>query len=154
MKLIPTTAADVDQLMTWFHSEKQLVQWSGTGFAYPYNKTTFIDASKVAEHASFSLHNEQHELIAFGQYYQRLHCVHLARIIVNPVWRGQGMAAILLNLLSLQGKKALALNAISLFVLADNKKAIQVYQSNGFTLQHYPENIDLISDCLYMVKDR
>ena len=116
MIFLPTTTADVEQLMSWFTSEQQLAQWAGPDFRYPYNKQSFIEDSNIKQLASYSLLDDNNELLAFGQFYQRLQCVHLARIVVAPTLRGQGLAKVLLGKLSLQGKQKLRLDSLSLFV--------------------------------------
>jgi ribosomal protein S18 acetylase RimI-like enzyme len=89
--------------------------------------------------------------LAFGQYYLRLGNCHLGRLIVNPNFRGQGIASHLINQLSTLGRSDLRTDSCSLFVLGHNKSAIKVYTKLGFSMADYPEEIPL-KNCFYMVQ--
>ena len=91
------------------------------------------------------------DFLAFGQYYQRLGKCHLGRLIVNPKFRGKGVAAKLMHGICELGLTELELKECSLFVLADNSNAIQAYKKFGFSFVEYPDEIPL-DNCLYMVK--
>jgi len=152
MNLIPATTLHIDHLMPWFTSEQQVTIWAGPNFSFPFSKESFLQMIKWQELTSFSLVNDSGELLAFGQFYQRLNCCHLGRLVVNPLMRGKGLGKTLVNELSLKGMENLKLVKLSLFVLADNKAALSLYLSLGFSLQTYPDNIDL-TNCLYLVKN-
>jgi len=151
MKLIPATVQHINDLMPWFTCEQQVAIWAGPNFSFPFSKESFLRMIKWQELASFSLVNNSGELIAFGQFYQRLDCCHLGRLVVNPLMRGQGIGKTLVNELSRKGMENLKLAKLSLFVLADNKAALNLYLSLGFNLQTYPDNVGL-ENCLYLVK--
>jgi len=151
MNLIPATISDIDTLMSWFTTKQHIALWGGPNFTFPFTKESFIKDSKIENLASFKLINENKELLAFGQYYERLNCCHLGRLVVNPNKRGEGLGRVLVNSLIASGTEALKLNSSSLFVLADNQTAFNLYQSCGFELQNYPEKIEL-ENCLYLVK--
>ncbi|MFT5135074.1 MAG: ribosomal protein S18 acetylase RimI-like enzyme [Arenicella sp.] len=95
--------------------------------------------------------NGPDELLAFGQFYQRLDKCHLARLLVAPKQRGKGLAKVLINLLSELGRQSFVLAGDSLFVLPENLAAVQVYTSIGFEVVNYPGQHPL-DDHLYMIR--
>ncbi|WP_259365807.1 GNAT family N-acetyltransferase [Colwellia sp. MB02u-6] len=107
---------------------------------------------KLESLPSFALLSAQAELLGFGQYYLRLGKCHLCRLVINPIFRGQGIAAHLIQQLSVRGKADLNANSSSLFVVQNNGSAIKTYEKSGFTVACYPEKIT-VKDCLYMVND-
>lgn len=151
MYLTQASDENLTELMSWFSSEEELSLWSGPNFSFPFDLNSFKRDLKVDSLASFSLLSVQSELLGFGQYYQRLGKCHLGRLVINPRLRGQGLAAHLIQQLSVIGKADLNTNSCSLFVLAHNDNAIKSYKKLGFTFSCYPEEITL-KNCLYMVK--
>ncbi|WDE12095.1 GNAT family N-acetyltransferase [Thalassomonas haliotis] len=151
MKLIEPQQEHLLKMMSWFSSEQELNLWSGPNFRYPYNLSSFTEDLKLEQLNSFSLVSEDNAFCAFGQYYLRLGKCHLGRLIVNPESRGQGIASQLMQQLCDSGLGLLKVKSCSLFVLADNEKAIKAYEKFGFSFADYPEEITL-ENCLYMVK--
>ncbi|WDD99301.1 GNAT family N-acetyltransferase [Thalassomonas actiniarum] len=151
MKLVEPQQEHLLKIMSWFSSEQELNLWSGPNFRYPYNLSSFTEDLKLDQLHSFSLVTAENEFCAFGQYYLRLGKCHLGRLIVNPESRGQGIASQLMHRLCDAGLAQLKVKACSLFVLADNEKAIKAYEKFGFAFTDYPEEITL-ENCLYMVK--
>lgn len=151
MGLTPTSNKNYIELMSWFSSEDELSLWSGPNFRYPFNLNTFKSDLNIETLKSFSLISNDGDLLAFGQYYLRLDRCHLARLVVNPNFRGQGIAAILMGQLCTLGKSDLSVNSCSLFVFKHNKSAIKTYIKLGFAIVDYPEKIPL-ENCFYMVK--
>jgi len=151
MYLSQPTDLHIVELMSWFTTADELSSWSGPNFRFPFDLDSFKCDLKLDTLASFSLLSAKSELLGFGQYYYRLGKCHLGRLVINPCFRGQGIAAYLIQQLSSKGKAALGTHACSLFVLEHNDSAIKSYQKLGFTFQSYPEAISL-ENCLYMVK--
>lgn len=148
---MPAQQVHIEELMTWFETKEQLAEWSGPGFRYPFTLASFTEDLRMDELKSFTLLSTNNELLAFGQFYNRINRCHLGRITVNPEQRGKGVAAELLTQLCQRGMQELALNECSLFVLVGNNKAIQAYEKFGFSFAQYPEQIPM-DNCLYMVK--
>lgn len=149
--LVPFTKTHIEPLTSWFQDEVSLAKWSGPGFRYPFTEDTFFQDLNTEKLASFCLLSEQGEFVAFGQFYNRLDRIHLARLVVNPDFRGKGVATRLIDHLISQGNKQLQLNSASLFVLSDNLSAITAYEKSGFKISRYPTLIPL-ENCEYMVK--
>lgn len=151
MLLQPFQLSDIDNLSTWFSNQAQLTEWAGPDFLYPFTRDALLTELQPDRFYSYSLKSEQGELLAFGQYYPRLGRCNLGRLVVNPQCRGQGIAGQLLAQLIQQGLTELGCQQASLFVYANNQKAIRAYQKFGFELCQYPGD-DGIDGCLYMVK--
>ena len=151
MRLTQPSDANFIELMSWFSTEEELSIWSGPGFRYPFDLNSFKTDLKLDSLKSFSFVSSEGKLLAFGQYYLRLDKCHLGRLVVNPNFRGQGVASCLIQELSVLGKSDLKTDSCSLFVLGHNKSAIQAYTKLGFSMADYPDEIPL-ENCLYMVK--
>jgi len=151
LQFLEATPQHVKQIMLWFDSEQSLKQWSGPNFQYPFTFDSFQRDLKLNELSSYVLIDSASNCVAFGQFYQRLDCLHLGRLVVNPEFRGLGLAKTLIQNLINKGREQLNLNKVSLFVLKDNVIALKTYQSLGFIEKEYPEAIGL-ENCLYMVK--
>ena len=143
MRLTQPSDANFIELMSWFSTEEELSIWSGPGFRYPFDLSSFKSDLKLDSLNSFSLVSTEGSLLAFGQYYLRLERCHLGRLVVNPNLRGQGIASNLIHQLSVLGKSDLKTDSCSLFVLGHNKSAIQAYTKLGFSMADYPEEIPL-----------
>lgn len=152
-KLVPVSIAHVHELMTWFADKQELSQWSGPGFEYPYDGDSFIRDLKMDRTPSYALLSTTEEVLAFGQYYNRLNRCHLGRLVVSPQHRGQGFAKKLMSSLIKIGCDDLGVMGSSLFVLSYNHSAIRAYEKAGFIIVPYPELIPL-DDCLYMICDK
>ena len=151
MQLIQPEKNHLVEMMSWFSSEQDLTDWSGPNFRYPYDISSFIEDLKFSTLNSFALVSNESEFLAFGQYYQRLGRCHLGRLIVNPKFRGKGIASELMHHICELGVKQLKVKECSLFVLAHNNNAIKAYQKFGFSFASYPDEVPL-KNCLYMVK--
>lgn len=151
MKLIKPQSNHIAEMMSWFSCEQELTDWSGPNFRFPYDLISFSEDLKLNMLSSFVLLSSKSEFLAFGQYYKRLDKCHLGRLIVQPEFRGQGLASKLIGYLSEVGLKELAVKQCSLFVLSHNIAAIKAYEKFGFSFADYPDEIEL-NHCLYMVK--
>lgn len=150
MKLIPPTQDHLATLMTWFPTMEALTLWSGPNFRIPFTTDSFVEDLKLDSIASYSLIQDK-KFIGFGQYYERLGHIHLARLIINPQFRGRGHINALVNGLIALGKDKLALDKASLFVMTDNPPAVSAYQKLGFAHTVYPESMPMVN-IHYMTK--
>jgi ribosomal protein S18 acetylase RimI-like enzyme len=151
MQLVKPIESHLIEMMTWFSNEQDLMDWSGPNFRYPFDLSSFVVDLKLSTLSSFTLISHKSEFLAFGQYYQRLDRCHLGRLIVNPNFRGKGIASELIQQICKLGLNDLGIKECSLFVLEHNVSAIKAYEKFGFAFVNYPEEIPL-ENCLYMVK--
>ncbi|TDR14655.1 GNAT family N-acetyltransferase [Marinicella litoralis] len=148
MQLMPCTHQDLIGVFRWFNSEKAVFYWAGPGITYPLQIKRFKTDSKFEKSHSYVL-KQGRQLLAFGQIYNRLDHCHLGRLVVSPSFRGQGVGRHLVAALLDEGQRQLGLSDGSLFVLRDNKVAMNLYQKMGFVQAEYPETIPL-ENCLYL----
>ncbi|WP_288130048.1 GNAT family N-acetyltransferase [Microbulbifer sp.] len=151
VELVPFEADFLPELMSWIDSERACRLWAGSWFEYPFDEKSFSRDSRWQEIPSFVLQDEQGQILAFGQYYNRLDCCHLARLIVSPKARGSGLGRQLVTGLIAHGSEALKLDRASLFVLKDNPLALSLYEKLGFRRRDYPEPEPGLEICYYMV---
>lgn len=140
--------AHISALMSWFPDAASVAVWSPSNH-FPFERERFIHESKLAELASFMLVDARNTPLAFGQYYNRLQCCHLGRIVVDPARRGQGLGRELILKLLAKGTRELGLQRCSLFVLESNTDARKLYSRIGFLETPYPETLPL-PNCLYL----
>jgi ribosomal protein S18 acetylase RimI-like enzyme len=112
----------------------------------------FLKVLRASHLSSYCITDSAQHLLAFGQHYLRLGRHHLGRLAVNPNYRNQGLAKVLIaGLLEQAGNKSQSGEA-SLFVFRDNLAALHCYQSIGFREEAYPEVMpENMPNCVYMV---
>jgi ribosomal protein S18 acetylase RimI-like enzyme len=137
------------ELMTWFKDEPSCKRWGGPEFRFPFDAVTFKEDCKLSL-SSWSF-IDSNKLCAFGQFYLREGRCHLARLVVSPAMRSQGIGKQFIVQLASMGCSELNVNQCSLFVLADNAAAMRVYRKLGFETSSYRGELKLPMDCLYMV---
>ena len=153
MTLTLPTKQQYLQVKSWFSNHQEIYTWGGPNMTYPMPDEDFLNRLKAPHIDSFSLINENQELVAFGQYYMRLGKRHLGRLAVNPNFRGQGLSKILITKLLAQAENTQPNTDASLFVFKDNVVAYSCYQSLGFIETDYPEQPfpGNMQNCVYMV---
>ena len=120
MLLIHPTIQQYLQVKTWFNDYQEIYTWGGPNMTYPMSDENFLNQLQAPHIDSFSLINNDQQLVAFGQYYMRLARHHLGRLVVSPLFRGQGLGKILITKLLQQAAKAQPNTDASLFVFKDH----------------------------------
>lgn len=121
MYLAAPTVDAFRQISSWIKTRDQLLEWAGPDVTYPFTAESLMAQILSPNLNSFSLFDrhsvdqDASELIAFGQYYSRLDCCHLGRLIVSPRHRGKKSIDTLVELLNEAGKNDLACSTGSLF---------------------------------------
>src|SRR5688572_30527025 len=127
LRLTTPTNAHIDALMQWFPDAASVAVWSPSN-SFPFvDRTRFILESKLDELPSYVLVDDHEVPFAFGQYYARLGCCHLGRLVVAPARRGAGLGSELIRLLMERGSAELGAARCSLFVLDYNTAARKLY---------------------------
>jgi ribosomal protein S18 acetylase RimI-like enzyme len=147
-----TAEGDIDQLMTWFPDADATRIWGGPDFRHPFNRHSFAEDIHWGRMATFSLHSPCGELAAFGQIYERLSRINLARLAVKPTMRGQGIGRRLMEMLMTLGPQMFSCSEFSLFVYRDNVVAAKCYESMGFKVTTYPDAAVLGEVCDYLTR--
>jgi ribosomal protein S18 acetylase RimI-like enzyme len=151
-KLQESSRADMDQLMKWFGDAEAIKVWGGPRFGYPFSKSSFLRDCHWRKMPTYSLRNPEGDLAAFGQFYERLGRINLARLVVSPGMRGQGIGKRLIQGLLEAGRETYESSEYSLFVYRDNAAALQCYQSMGFEIADFPEDAPLQDECFYLTR--
>ncbi len=139
MQLVLASVSEMQQLQSWFSCAEQQHSWGGDNFAYPCSELQFLAQLCRPGTDSYSLIAEDSgTLLGFGQICDRFGCHHLARLVIAPAARGQGLAKALLCELFI---KALCQQqrAFSLYVHRHNQIAVKLYSALGFVMAPPPE---------------
>lgn len=156
MKLVSTTQNHFRELMNWLPDQRSCAFWASPEFPFPFTEATFMEHVRP-ELPSFSLIGDDQELLGFGQYYLRVGRCHLARLIIAPRHRGQGLATFVVHGLCERGIQSLGVRECSLFVLSDNILAARLYRRLGFAEASYPGEMPpygvyMVADCKDVMK--
>jgi ribosomal protein S18 acetylase RimI-like enzyme len=152
-KLLNSTDEHLLQVKSWFSTAAEIFTWGGPNMTYPMSDEDFLHLIKGKHLHSYSLLDTTQQVLAFGQFYDRLGRNHLGRLAVAPTHRGKGLSKKLIEGLLTKAQKVRPSVEASLFVFTDNQVAYQCYQSLGFKevpypLHPFPGNMQ---NCVYMV---
>lgn len=147
-----STAIDVEELMSWFPQDADVLVWGGPAFRYPFTRKTFFEDVHWGRMLSFSLRDPARTFSAFGQVYERIGRINLARLIVHPGMRGRGVGKRLLEMLMTASRGLFACEEYSLFVYRENVTALECYKSMGFVIRDYPDGVPYADICYYLTR--
>ena len=150
--LTEASEEDIDQLMSWFPNANAISIWGGPEFRYPFTRETFHRDVLWSEMASYCLRDPAGQIVAFGQFYDRVGRINLARLVVHPESRGQGAGRRLISGLMAAARPLFHLSEFSLFVYEDNTPALECYKSMGFVVTEYPGEMPTGETCLYLTR--
>ena len=147
MNILPASISDLEEVIAWIGAEEECRIWAGPAVTFPIDKCCLLDQISFCPENSFSCKSGA-GLLAFGQIMQKDDgCSHLARIITNPTYRGQGFGRRICKYL-IDHASELGSGKISLNVYRINTHALRLYESLGFREQ--TEKSDDIQ--VYMLK--
>ncbi len=131
--LRPPDAADYAALGTWVPDAESCARWAGPKLPYPFNPQQLPQLLAEPGAHSFVLSRGPAEALGFCQFWVRETGVaHLARIILAPAARGQGLASTMCSLLMAEALRTVDAQAFTLRVYRDNHPALAVYEGLGF----------------------
>jgi ribosomal protein S18 acetylase RimI-like enzyme len=151
VKLVRFDERHLAELMRWFPDASSCASWGGPHFRFPFTAASFRADARVDALPTWSLLDDAGDLVAFGQYYDRLARCHLAHLVVRPEARGRGAGTRLIGELCAEGSLVLGVSEFSLFVLARNLPAVRLYRRLGFADALYPEWLPATEPMRYMV---
>jgi ribosomal protein S18 acetylase RimI-like enzyme len=152
--LAAASDADIRQIMRWFPDEDSVGIWGGPEFRFPFTAETFREDCRLERLDSYSLRNEEGELAAFGQSYERDARGHLARLVANPLLRRRGAGSRLIRMIIASLGERYDYEEYSLFVMRDNVPAYRCYRSLGFVVRDCPDGVRLADKCLFLTRQR
>ena len=150
MELRRAVEADVSELMNWFDSKESCQQWGGPKFEFPYTVNSFLRDIHWGQLDSYSMKEDTGAFLGFGQIYEKMGRVHLARLVINPASRAQGLGYKLVKMLIEKGTEIGQQS--SLYVMENNSTAISCYKRAGFEIAELPKDDDIPLRCLFMVR--
>lgn len=150
--LEPASAADFDELMTWFPDAGSVNIWGGPEFRYPFTPETFREDCQVERMESYALRDDAGSMVAFGQSYERDGRGHLARLIANPAQRRRGAGRQLIRMIIASLDERFGYDEYSLFVYRDNVPAYQCYRGLGFDVRDYPPDAPMAEQCYFLTR--
>lgn len=154
MKIEKAQLDDAREVMNWFPDKESVMLWGSPYTRAPLREDTFFEDIYWNRIESRVGRGEQDELLAFGQFYPKLGRCHLARLVVNPQYRRQGLGLEFIEQLMRHGGEALNTREFSLYVMTANKPAWHCYKSLGFHMEPYPHGDPHLDNCVFMVAER
>jgi ribosomal protein S18 acetylase RimI-like enzyme len=131
MELRNTEINDFHAIMSWIKDEYECRNWAGNKVRFPLNINDLLNDISYSNNNSYCLVNEN-SILAFGQLFPKEDgLIHMARIIVAPLYRGFGYGKILCNNL-LQITEQSGYRKVSLYAFRSNSVSIALYKKLGF----------------------
>lgn len=132
-RLRPATAADAEILLGWIPDAEACRLWAGPHVTYPATPESLWAELDDPGAMNWALILDDERMVGFGQSWGGVtDCVHLARLIVAPEARGQGLGRTLCERLMECAVARHAPRAFTLNVYVRNTAAVALYRSLGF----------------------
>jgi GNAT superfamily N-acetyltransferase len=93
--LRPACLEDLQTILPWVGTADLFRQWGGPALAFPGTPESVWSVIGASPENAFSLVDSLGELVGFGQALVRDPSVHVARLIISPSRRGQGLGGVL-----------------------------------------------------------
>ncbi|MFT5221148.1 MAG: ribosomal protein S18 acetylase RimI-like enzyme [Planctomycetota bacterium] len=152
MNIVAPQQLHLETLMSWFPDHNSGFLWCGPGFRFPFTRESFLQDMHWGQMPAYALLDESDGLLAFGQYYEKEGRCHLARLVVSPLNRSEGIGhEFILELMNL-GRRELNVTECSLFVANANERALKCYISLGFEKAENPPGRKNYADIEFMVR--
>ena len=125
--------SDLDKIIKWIPDEQACKFWAGPKVRYPFNIGILSEDIGFDENISYSMINNE-QLVAFGQMIMKKNgYLHLARIIVNPEYRGNKLGEKLCKEMIEKSRKK-GYHKFSLNVYRNNRSALRLYEKLDFRI--------------------
>jgi ribosomal-protein-alanine N-acetyltransferase len=122
-------------LGSWVKDADTCLRWAGPRLKFPFTPARLPQLLAEPGANSFVLSHGQGAALGFGQFWVRDPGVaHLARIILAPDARGQGLGTTLCELLMAEAAHSTGAGAFTLRVYRDNDPALAIYERLGFAV--------------------
>ena len=131
--LRPVQPHDYALVGAWITDVDGCRRWAGPQLAYPFQSEELPALLKASADNTFSMIDPDRRVTGLGQILTTAPgTMHLARIIVDPASRGQGIGQSLCLLLMELAQRTLGPDRFTLRVYPDNLPALTTYQRLGF----------------------
>jgi ribosomal protein S18 acetylase RimI-like enzyme len=154
MKIETAQCGHAREIMGWLPDKESVVRWGSPYMRYPLREEAFFEDIYWDRMSARVARAEDGRLLGFGQFYGKLGRCHLARLIINPVFRGRGLGEAFIAALMKHSSEQLATQEFSLYVMTANKPAYNCYKNLGFKLAAYPHGDPHLEDCVFLTADQ
>jgi ribosomal protein S18 acetylase RimI-like enzyme len=128
-----TTDEDLSILISWINDKDACRLWAGPQVRFPLSLDSLKEDINFSEENTFSMINDEGEFWGLGQLIEKENGrIHLARLIISPIQRGQGFGNLLCRLLIDAAGDRFGKVNLSLNVYSKNTKAVRLYEKLGF----------------------
>lgn len=128
-------AADYLALGGWVKDADTCLRWAGPRLKFPFAPARLPQLLAEPGANSFVMSHGPGPALGFCQFWVRDPGVaHLARIILAPEARGQGLGTTLCELLMAEAARSTGAGAFTLRVYRDNDAALAIYERLGFAV--------------------
>lgn len=128
--------ADYITISTWVADAYECIRWAGPKLSFPLDAEHLSKLLDGPGTTSYLLchSNRPEDALGFGQLVKRAPAsMHFARIIVSAAARGTGLGRVLCERLIEQATAVDGVRQLTLNVYRDNRPAMALYASLGFT---------------------
>jgi ribosomal protein S18 acetylase RimI-like enzyme len=153
MQIEPAQIQDALDIIQWFPDKESVMRWGSPYTRYPLSEETLFEDIYWDRIDSLVARSGNGDLLGFGQFYPKLNRCHLARIVINPEYRGQGLGELFVATLMEHGAAELGTDGFSLYVMTANRPAYNCYHALGFHVAPYPHGDTQLEDCIFMIAD-
>lgn len=140
-EFVPFTKNDMDTILGWIHSEKDLTQWAGSSMRWPLDRAQlenhFSQANKPGSAMLLFkvIDSDSKRMMGYSELAyldHRNRCATIGRVLVKPTQRNQGIGKFMITQLLQMAFKVHQMHRVDLLVFDFNDSAIRCYESAGF----------------------
>ena len=154
LKFRPATIADLAVVLDWVTDSRTFLSWAGPKVRYPADAAMVWSDMQASADNTFGIFLKDGYIAGFGQILLRDNGrVHLARLIVDPGLRRQGLGRLLCHQL-MKTAKRFAVREFTLNVYMDNRAALALYRSLGFKARKRQDREDVLYMRMAAPQDR
>ncbi len=133
MKLRTTTDSDLLVVTTWLDGEEATRLWGGPAIRFPHGLESLKEDIQFSRNDTVSLVDARAQLLGVGQLVETSPGqIHLARLIISPGRRGEGLGRTLCRRMIQRGIERFEARSFSLHVYRRNHAARSLYESLHF----------------------
>ncbi|MCC3290824.1 MULTISPECIES: GNAT family N-acetyltransferase [unclassified Arthrobacter] len=133
LSLRPRTAQDLDTIISWIPDDAALLMFAGPRLSWPPTGAQFAEPAAVPGLTSWVMCAGRTPPLGHAELTVRNGHAHIARVIVNPLFRGQGLSKRLMRMV-VGRARAQGARSAGLRVIKGNTVALRAYQQLGFVI--------------------
>lgn len=136
IRLEPFGPADFDTLISWVHSEEELVQFAGPIFRFPLTREQLEAYLANDDRHAFRVGNEAGQQVGHAEIFfpDRKTALFCRILIGDPAHRGKGLGGQVIRALLHTAFEQIKATGVDLNVFNWNTGAIRCYEREGFSI--------------------